>query len=68
MANIQVSEELFCNLIDYFFTDEIPQEWQADEIRQQLNEKLDKLISRELFTKYKRSPSGRKEYRIGNSI
>ncbi len=28
----------------------------ADEIRKQLTEKLDKIINRELFSRYKRSP------------
>ena len=35
-----------------------PFEWLAEDIRKALETKLDKIIARELFTKYKRSPSG----------
>ncbi len=65
MANIQIDEELFRNLLSYFFSDEIILSCEADEIRKQLEDKLDKLISRELFTKYKRAatPSEREAAR-----
>ena len=57
--NIQISEELFRDLIDYFFESEwTGQQFLADDIRKQLDSKIDKMIARELFTKYKRSPSG----------
>lgn len=66
MKQIQINYELFCSLCDFFFDDETaPQGIEADNIRNQLNEKIDKIISRELFTKYKRaiSPSEREAYR-----
>lgn len=56
---IQIEKQMFIDLYDYFCGDK----WRGDEvlaedIRKQLESKLDKLIARELFTKYKRSPSG----------
>lgn len=60
MRQVQIEWELFCDLLDYF---ELGGEYQgeeflAEEIRKKLDSKLDKLIARELFTKYKRSPTG----------
>ena len=56
---VQISEELFCDLLDYFFQSEwTGADFLADDIRKQLNDQLDKMIARELFTKYKRSPTG----------
>ena len=57
MKQVQITEELFRNLLEYFFSEETPAEleFEADEIRKQLNEKLDRLISHELFEKYKRA-------------
>lgn len=52
---VQIPEELFCDLLDYFFDGA---DFLADDIRRQLDSKLDKMIARELFTKYKRSPTG----------
>lgn len=52
---IQIDRELFINLCDYFLGGE---EELADNIKEQLDSKLDKLIARELFTKYKRSTTG----------
>jgi len=54
---VQIDWELFVELLDYFATDTAP-EWQADEIRSRLAEKVDKIVSRELFSKYKRMPTG----------
>lgn len=55
---IQIDWELFRDLIDYFFSDGAPEGFEADEIRKKMSEKIDKIINRELFTKYKRAPSG----------
>ena len=66
--NIQINYKLFCDLCNYFFNKDAPQDFEADEIRKQLNEKIEKIINRELFSKYKRTPTGvereqaRKEY------
>lgn len=62
---IQIDEELFRNLLEYFFNENATNSYQADLIRQQLNDKLDKLIARELFTKYKKAVSSaeREKYR-----
>ena len=65
VKNIQISEELFNMLLDYFFGELSPTDFQSDIIRQQLDDKLDKLIAREIFTRYKRAltPAEREKYR-----
>ena len=55
---IQIDKELFDNLIDYFWSDDFPRGWLANDIRRKLNSKLDKMLARELFSQYKRSPIG----------
>lgn len=55
---IQIDKELFDGLIDYFWSEDFPRGWFADEIRRKLNSKLDKMLARELFSQYKRSPTG----------
>ncbi|MCH5201411.1 MAG: complexin-2 [Oscillospiraceae bacterium] len=57
---VQIDFELFLDLLDYFEQGGEYQgaEFLAADIRKQLDSKLDKLIARELFTKYKRSPTG----------
>ncbi|MBD5130166.1 MAG: complexin-2 [Ruminococcaceae bacterium] len=55
---IQIDKELFDDLIDYFWSKDFPGGWLADEIRRKLNSKLDKMLARELFSQYKRSPTG----------
>lgn len=56
--NVQISDNLFIDICSYFFDDCAPRDLQADNIRKQLLNKLDKLITRELFTEYKRMPTG----------
>ena len=56
--NIQIPRELFIRLLQYFqdttlTDDELIQ--LSNQISSELSEKLDKLVSRELFTKYKTS-------------
>lgn len=55
---VQIDWELFLDLYDFFFSDEAPEGYEADEIRKKMSEKVDKIINRELFSKYKRSPTG----------
>lgn len=56
---VQIDFELFCDLLDYFFESERTGDgFLAANIRRQLNGKLDKIIARELFSEYKRSPTG----------
>lgn len=55
---VQIDKELFHDLIDYFWSEDFPRGWLADEIRRRLNSKFDKILARELFSQYKRSPTG----------
>lgn len=57
---IQIDLDLFRDLLDYFEIggEYAGAEFLAQDIRKQLDSKLDKIISRELFTKYKRAPTG----------
>lgn len=48
--SIQISRDLFIKLIEYFVFDEHENH---DEIKKLLNEKLDKAIKHELYSKYK---------------
>lgn len=67
MANLQISEDLFYNLLNYFYPDEeeMPMGYLADEIRRGLRDKLESIISRNLFSEYKRAatPGERELYR-----
>lgn len=56
--NVQVSGDLFIDICSYFLGDDAPRDLQADNIRKQILDKLDKLITRELFSEYKRTPTG----------
>lgn len=59
MNNIQISRDLFLDICDYFLSDEYSgAEWLANDIRKGLQEKLDKLIAHELYSQYKRLPTG----------
>lgn len=67
---VQIDFKLFADLCDYFFlgSEVRGEEWLAADIRKELENKLDKMLARELFSKYKRTPTGeerekaRKEY------
>lgn len=53
---VQISLELFCDLVDYFYPDNeknFPAGYEADVIRKQLSDKMQSIINRELFTRYK---------------
>ena len=54
MKNVQISQELFIALTKYFLFE---QENLWLEIRKGLEQKLDSLIMRELYTKYKTAPT-----------
>lgn len=56
--NVQISGDLFIDICSYFLGDNAPLDSQAENIRKQLLDKLDKLITRELFTEYKKMPTG----------
>lgn len=50
MANIQISEELFLNLVKFHLYGNMKQ---SDAIKQELNDKLNKMLDRELYSQYK---------------
>ena len=50
MKNVQISQELFIALMRYFL---LEQEALYPEIKKGLEKKLDALVMRELYTKYK---------------
>lgn len=54
MKNVQISQELFIALMKYFL---LEQEELLPEIKEGLEKKLDALVMRELYTKYKTAPS-----------
>ena len=54
MRNVQISEELFVDIVKYFL---LEQEERLPEIRKGLERKMDALAMRELYTKYKTAPS-----------
>ncbi len=54
MKNVQISQELFIALMRYFL---LEQEEIYLEIKKGLEKKLDALVMRELYTKYKTAPS-----------
>lgn len=65
MKNVQISEELFIAIMRYFM---LKQEELLPQIKQGLEKKLDAMVMRELYTKYKTAPTkeeknkARKEY------
>ena len=54
--NIQIPSDLFFDICDYFFNEQ--DENLADDIRGQLDTKIDKLVNHELFSRYKTAPTG----------
>ena len=62
VKNVQISEELFVAIMRYFM---LEQEEMLPQIKQGLEKKLDAMVMRELYTKYKTAPTeeeARKEY------
>lgn len=54
--NVQIPTDLFFDICDYFFKEQ--EDGLADDIRAELNLKIDKLVNHELFSKYKTAPTG----------
>jgi hypothetical protein len=54
MKKVQISHELFIALVKYFL---LEQDELFTEIKKGLEKKLDALVTRELYTKYKTAPS-----------
>lgn len=65
MKNVQISEELFVTIMRYFMLEQVEL---LPQIKQGLEKKLDAMVMRELYTKYKTEPTeeekekARKEY------
>lgn len=53
MKKVMISEELFCELVKYHC---LGFEENQEQIKNQLNEKLEAMIKRELYTRYKTDP------------
>ena len=62
MKNVQISQELFIALVRYFL---LEQEKLYPEIKKGLEKKLDALVMRELYTKYKTAPSEEEREKAG---
>ena len=61
MKNVQISEELFVVIMRYFM---LEQEEMLPQIKQGLEKKLDAMVMRELYTKYKKKKRKRLEKNI----
>ena len=51
--NVQIPYELFFQLLQYF----LMENYESEEIRQGLERKLDTMVNRELYSKYKTAPT-----------
>ena len=56
MKNVMIPEELFGKIIKYHLLD---QEQEADDIRKGLEKKLDAMVNREVYSKFKTAPTGK---------
>ena len=54
MKNVMVPEELFGKLLKYHLLD---QKQEEDDIRKGLEKKLDAIVNREVYSKYKTAPT-----------
>lgn len=54
MKNIQITQELFMKLLRYHLIEDFSCE---DDIKKGLEQKMDKMVMRELYTKSKTAPS-----------
>lgn len=61
--NVQIDIDLFCSLIEYFVAGEV-NEFYYNEIRQALEQKIDKIIAHQKFSAYKTAPSGEERERL----
>ena len=62
MKNVQISQELFIKLIQYFYSEEIGYDNEEifdleHEIKSELQKKLDKISMRSYYTAYKTAPT-----------
>lgn len=62
--NVTIPEELFIDLVKYFLADI---RWDEDRIRSGLQEKLEAMVKRELYTRYKTgwNARGKREGKTG---
>ena len=56
--NIQIPEDLFIDLCDFFLRDQSDDQTLTADIKAALNIKLDKIINHKLFSRYKTAPCG----------
>ena len=65
MRDVQISQDLFMQLLRFHLIEDVSCEW---EIRQELENKLDRMVMRDLYGKFKTAPTeeererARKEY------
>ncbi|SCI73651.1 Uncharacterised protein [uncultured Ruminococcus sp.] len=58
MKNVMIPEKLFGKIIKYHLLD---QEQEADDIRKGLEKKLDAMVNREVYSKFKTAPTEERE-------
>ena len=63
--NVTIPEELFIDLVKYFLADI---RWDEDRIRSRLQEKLEAMVKRELYTRYKTARTPEEERKQDGSI
>lgn len=63
MKSVQIPYDLFLDLMNYFWGEDAPDG--AEHIKNALQDKMDKIVEREIFTKYKRAakPEDREMFR-----
>ena len=54
MKNVQISQELFMQLLRFHLMEDVDCE---NEIKQELEKKLDKMVMRDLYGKFKTAPT-----------
>ena len=54
MRNVQISQELFMQLLRFHLMEDVDCE---NEIKQELEKKLDKMVMRDLYGKFKTAPT-----------
>ncbi len=64
---VKIDWDFFCDLRYYFFRDDAPADALADDIRDKLAEKMEKLQARELFSNYKQLPAGAEREKARNA-
>lgn len=68
MKEIKVSTDFYVDLINYFYPEdgEFPDGYLAEKIRTQIADKMDRITTRDLFSKYKtaKTPEEREKARL----